>query len=324
MTEALHAGVSPALIDELVTLVRSRFRTLGGLRHIKRQRNDFSTKVESEFVTLSFDGEPPVRVLVKKAIDDAASRRPAPPDREIRVYERLGAHRAFAAPRFIGTIGGDDLHLVLAAIAGWDLRYHDVERWALAAGDLGRMHAAFHGDLDLLDDWLPSRDQDYYLGQAELAATVTEGVHTPTTEVLRRVAAEYEDLSEELAKLPATLVHGDLAPKNVLIDASETEERAVFVDWEWAAIGFGAVDLEDLLIGLGPKDRSRVVAAYVAAARETALPTDEAAITRSLELARLQRTMFRIARSPDWGVSAAQVFEWANQAASLCEKLTAR
>jgi Ser/Thr protein kinase RdoA (MazF antagonist) len=324
VTGTADTGISQDLIKELLDLVGRALAPPGRVEEVERRPNDFSTKLSSEFVTLLFDGGPPLRLLVKKVVDDTEARRPSPPDREVRVYERLDGHRAFAAPRFIGTIGGSDPHLVLTAVEGWDLRYHAVDRWVLAARDLGRMHAALHEDLHELasDGALAGRRSEDNLAEARLAAAIVRAHEDQSTPALLGPLADgYAALAEELIGQPATLVHGDLAPKNVLIEESEDGERAVFVDWEWAAIGLGAFDLADLVNGLDPDDAARVIAAYVATASGTALPAEEDAATRCIELARLQRVLFRITRSEDWQVSTSQVTAWAREAASLYERL---
>lgn len=323
MIEAVGGESAPVMLDELVDLVHTRLGFEEQPEHVERRRNDFSTKLASEFVTLSFSGRPPLRLFVKRAVDAEGAHRPSPPDLEIRVYEALGSHPSFAAPLFIGAIGGDDPHLVLAATTGWDLRYQDVDQWELAARALGRMQTMFAGDQDRLEGCLPRQGEGHYLAQAALAAAVADA-HPAAGAVLRPLVDGYGPIAAELAGQPLTLVHGDLAPKNVLIDTSDASERAVFVDWEWAAISCGALDLMDLVNGLDQDDRTRLVDAYVEEASGFALPADDGGIGRCLDLAQLQRTMFRIARSAAWQVPTEQVLAWTTEAAALRERLQGR
>ncbi|HWL65608.1 MAG TPA: phosphotransferase [Actinomycetota bacterium] len=323
MTGSASAGIRSELIDELVDLVEKTLEPSRKTKNIDRQTNELSTKMASEFVTIHVDEGSPVRVLVKKVIDDDTFHRPTPPDNELRIYEHLESHPAFAAPRYVGTIGGADPHLVLMAVEGWDLRYQDVDRWVLAARGLGVMHCAFHRDLATLEETggPPRRSSSEHLAEAKLATAMAQNHHDEAAMILRPLTADYSTIAEELAQHPATLVHGDLAPKNVLIETSMGTERAVFVDWEWGHIGAGTTDLAELVNGLDPEATTRVVDAYVEAARGTALPADEHAIARCIDLAQLQRTMFRIARSHDWQVPGPQVLEWAEHAASVYERL---
>jgi Ser/Thr protein kinase RdoA (MazF antagonist) len=85
---------------------------------------------------------------------------------------------------------------------------------------------------------------------------------------------------ERLAALPAVLVHGEAYPSNVLIDG---HDRARLVDWETAGTGPGVLDLAALTSGAWDHaERSRVVAAYAAAAGAEAPSGAELAAARLL------------------------------------------
>jgi aminoglycoside phosphotransferase (APT) family kinase protein len=316
-------GADGLSLDDLVRLARSKLGLVQAVREIERRSNDLSTKLASEFITLHLDDGTALPLLVKKVIDRSQERRPQPLDSERRIYEDLGRHPAFAAPRYLGTIGETDPWLVLAAVDGWDLRYQGLDRWELAARALGRMHRSFHQDLATLRalNHLSVFDHDHCRVEAQTGYEVATRSHPQVDSHLRAVIADYGDIAAEVGTQPATLVHGDLAPKNILIEGPPGAEVTLFIDWEWACIGLGAIDLVDLVNGLETEAAQRLTEAYVDETRGTALPEGDAAIGRALDLAHLQRTMFRLGRSADWNVSAEQVVEWATVAAELHVRL---
>ena len=304
-------------IDDLVALVRERVgsKPVG----IEARPNGFSTKLSSYFVTLNLKDGGEMALFVKKVLGETGSRLPDPIDREALVYEALGADPDFAAPDLIGIIGGDDPHLVLDAVPGSDLRYQDLDRWLLVAGELGRMHGAFAprvGELESFD-FLVRHDASYNMATAKLALSVlNESKHTDASNLIEEVVKGYGPVADELARQPATLVHGDLAPKNILNDDRNDSRPVWFVDWEWAGIGPGLGDLADLANGLDRAMTRQMLNEYVAAAG-SAVPGGDAAVTRSFELALLDKTMFRLGRSIDWRVSDDVIADWARLASSL-------
>jgi aminoglycoside phosphotransferase (APT) family kinase protein len=306
--------------DELIDLVRTRLDT-AHIVAIESRSNDFSTKASSSFVTVHPEHGEEVQLFVKKILVEPASRLPDPIDREARVYEAFSSDPEFAAPTLVGIIGDDDPHLVLIASTGWDLRYQDLDSWAMAAVDLGRMHAAFASRVSELEahDFLDRHDTGQNLAVAKLASTVVSEKHAGAAQMIQEVIDGYERIAEELAHEPRTLIHGDLAPKNVVIDNHGGTERALFVDWEWAGIGPGLGDLADFVNGLDETAIERMLAAYC----DGAGLSNEDAVLRSFTLALLHKTMFRLGRSSDWQVTDGEVTAWAQEAVALYSELGA-
>ena len=306
------------VIDEVVALVSAALRSGTGMRVVERRPNGFSTKVASEFVTLESSTGATAAVLVKKVVDRTGARRPDPPDREALVYRALHGNPAFRAPRLVGVTAGEDPHLVLEMVDGWDLRYRDLDAWEAAAEDLGRMHGAWEEErsslarLGFLERWTAERAlQDAAAAEAAVREDET------ASDLLRPVIEGHAPLAAELTSLPATLVHGDLAPKNVVVEEAAGAFSVFFVDWEWAAVGPGVLDLAELVNGLDGSAAERLIHAY-----ERGGEHPPGAVSRGLELARLQRTLFRIARSADWGIPAGERLEWARVAAGLHAELS--
>jgi aminoglycoside phosphotransferase (APT) family kinase protein len=76
------------------------------------------------------------------------------------------------------------------------------------------------------------------------AATRLPGWPEPRRRALSRVCREAQDLLDGVGR--ACLVHGDLNPKNVLVDPASLEVTAV-LDWEYAHAGHPWTDLGNLL-----------------------------------------------------------------------------
>lgn len=303
-------------MDELLTLARSRFGESGPLVSATAEPNGFATKSASSFVKLDF-GRTQCELFVKRADHAISSRRPDPPDVEARLYEALHEDEAFAAPDFVGLIKGAEPYLVLGRVPGWDLRYQDLELWKEAAAALGRMHASYAErvrDSEFLA-FLPRLDRDRALVEAQSAFAVVRRRYPQAVAALAEVADGYEDVAAELEREPWTLVHGDLAPKNALIDDTKDPPSALFVDWEWAAVGPGLMDVADLVNGLDPSTMETMLHGYVEGARGSAVPEADADIERSVHLAFLHRTIFRLGRSFDWEVDPDLVARWAEEAA---------
>ena len=322
MTVFSHVNTKHLPVDELAELVRTRLDT-GPVLAVEARPNGFSTKVASAFVTVSFDDRAPLELFVKSVHGDPGSRRPDPPDREAKVYEAFSEDSRFAAPELVGIIGTDDPQLVLMAVPGWDLRYQDLDCWALAAEALGAMHAAFASQVRELEsyDFLARDDTSGYVATAENAHSVLSTRHADVARLIRPVVEGYERVAVELTRERRTLVHGDLAPKNVVVAGRGHTKRAVFVDWEWAGVGPGLGDLADLVNGLDEAGTTRMLEAYARRAGGAVVPTEEDALTRSFRLALLHKTMFRLGRSSAWEVSDDQVAAWARAAVDLYSEL---
>jgi hypothetical protein len=309
-------------VEELIDLVSERLNP-GPVLGVETRPNGFSTKLASSFVTLHLEGGEALALFVKKVRGGPGSHRPDPTDREAQVYRAFSDHSGFAAPELVGIIGADDPHLVLVAVPGWDLRYRDLDHWALAAEELGAMHAAFASEARDLEsyDFLARHDAPTNLATAQHAHTVLRGRHADAAGLIQGVVEGYERVAVELAEERPTLVHGDLAPKNIVIADRDDTKRAVFVDWEWAGIGPGLGDIADLVNGLDEGATRRMLEAYAGSAAGAVVPTEDGALSRSFKLALLHKTMFRLGRSIDWKVSDDQVTSWARTAADLYSEL---
>jgi thiamine kinase-like enzyme len=82
---------------------------------------------------------------------------------------------------------------------------------------------------------------------------------------LTRLCTAFEEKCELLADAPATTIHGEFGPQNVL-----WQEGIIYpIDWESAAIGPGEIDLATLLFNWPADTVDRCIAAYWRARGET-------------------------------------------------------
>ncbi|SFD47487.1 phosphotransferase [Streptomyces aidingensis] len=187
--------------------------------------------------------------------------------REVHVYRRLLADGALGAPRLYASLHDE------AAGRYW-LLLEDVGRRGLdrcrgraaeaAVRWAARMHALHQGREERLRGLgcLGEHGPEFCgllvrAARRRIAGAAPHGL----LDRFDRLAAGLPRTVRALGRQPRTLVHGDLAGHNLLVQHGGSRVRPV--DWEWAAIGPGAWDLGRLLAGTGPAAvRNRLLTAY--------------------------------------------------------------
>jgi thiamine kinase-like enzyme len=91
---------------------------------------------------------------------------------------------------------------------------------------------------------------------------------------------------------PATLIHGEFYPQNILASASGLQA----IDWECAAFAPGEIDLAMLLDGWEPTDARRIEDAYA----EARWPSGAPDYGRRLDAARLYVQMRWLGDRLEW------------------------
>jgi aminoglycoside phosphotransferase (APT) family kinase protein len=151
---------------------------------------------------------------------------------------------------------------------------------------------------------------------------VVGGQSAELAAALAPVVDGYDRVTEVLDQQPLTLVHNDLAPKNVLADRSRSPARICFVDWEMAGVGCGLLDLVDLKYGLDPASDRRMCAAYGAELAGTGLlPSSPRGLRRLFAACELHRTVYRLAFSRVWGVPPERAAQWVAEARDLAGRI---
>ena len=248
-------------------------------------------------------------------------------DREVRIYEELLGDRSLPVPCYYGSFCNESTHrreVYLEYVPDWSLKYTDLEHWFTAARRLAQLHAHFAAQVDglLARDFLLRLDGPYFRAWADRALSTVRRYCPHLVADLAEVVAAYDDVASLLERQPITLVHNDLAPKNVVADRSITPARICVVDWEMAGTGCGLLDLVHLKYGLGPADDERMRAAYCDALVGTGLlPTNGADLERLFAACELHQTIARLAYFPTWGVPAERVEQWVHEAQQLVRRI---
>lgn len=315
-------------VAELLSRALGRDARVGGVR---REPSAFATLSPAEVLHVSVAGGSDVRLFVKHL----GAEQPGQPDkqrrdREVLVYEHLLGDGRLPVPRFYGSrsnhrTGRQELYLEYAD--DWNLKYHDLEQWYLAARRLAHLHAHFAKGAHFLRrcDFLLRLDGAYFTRWAHRACEAVAAQSAELGAALGRVLSAYRPAAELLEEQTPTLVHNDLAPKNVIADRSSSPARTLFVDWELAGVGCGLLDLAHLKYGLEPAADRAMVDAYCAAYRDELpaahQPLDDApAFERVLAACELHKTMYRLAHSPAWRLPVATLGKWVAEAMTFLER----
>lgn len=288
------------------------------VRWLRRSPCPFSTLWPTEIIEIELEDGERLSLFAKRlGIDGAGHPDKRRPDRELLAYERLLGEPGIAAPRYYGTRLDEEsgqAELYLEYISDWDLRYQGLDQWMEAARALARLHRAFAGKVDE-EDFLLSLDREYVIAWAERAATALERGPAGLGRRLESLLAAHAPVAELLAAQPRTLVHNDLAPKNVLADRSRTPARICLVDWEVAGAGCGLLDLVHLGYGLDASEGQRLLAAYLGGLEDASLlPASPSELERVLAAGRLHKALYRLAHSHLWQDDPALAEEWVAEA----------
>ena len=250
-------------------------------------------------------------------------------EREWRLYEEWLRADDLPVPRYYGS--RRDGHsgrreLYLEYLPDWSLKYQALDHWFAAAPELARLHARFAKRALELEarDYLLRLDAAYFRAWAERARTAIGTDSEALATGLAEVIAVHGQVAELLARQPRTLVHNDLAPKNVLVDRTRRPTRICFVDWEMAGVGCGALDLVHLCHGLDPASARAMREAYGAALEGSGLlPADPRERDRLFAACELHGALYRIANSHLWRLPPERVAEWVAEARELSRRFAA-
>ena len=240
--------------------------------------------------------------------------------REVRIYEVLLRDVGLPVARYYGSrwnVATQRRDVYLEYVPDWSLKYTDLEHWPTAARRLAQLQAYFAARPEqlLACDFLLRLDAGYFHAWAERALSAVVSRLPDLARGLEGIVASYSRVAELLERQPITLVHNDLAPKNVVADRSCTPARICLVDWEMAGVGCGLLDLVHLKYGLGPRPDSQMRAAYCAElAGSGLLPTRPRELKRLFAACEVHQTMCRLAYFATWHTPAERVAQWVREA----------
>jgi hypothetical protein len=138
-----------------------------------------------------------------------------------------------------------------------------------------------------------------------------------------RLARSYGRVVGVLAALPATFIHGEFYPSNVLIEETGGVVRVCPVDWELAALGPAPMDLAALTAGNWTDEQKMALAlAY----HKALLPGDGCLappddLLVSLEYCRLHLAIQLLGWSPEWSPPPEYARNWLGEALCLADRL---
>jgi Phosphotransferase enzyme family len=237
-------------------------------------------------------------------------------DREVLVYEALLRADHLPAVKYYGSQWNEiskRREVFLGHIDDWNLKYHDLEHWFTAARRLAHLHAYFATRAERLStcDFLLRLDARYLCEWADRALSVVADQSPELAAELASVVDNYNRVAEVLARQPLTLVHNDLAPKNVIADRSSSPARICFIDWEMAGVGCGLMDLVHLKYGLDPVNDQKMCMAYCEELAGTdLLPPDPQDRNSLFAACEVHQTIYLLAHSKSWRLPTAKVAQW--------------
>ena len=327
-----RAAVVPTAGDDVLVESLGRLfpASAGAIVSVRLEPIEFATLCSVERLTVDFSTGRSL-ALFTKHLDERHADHPdkARRDREALVYERLLAPSVgLPAPRFYGSRqdkGRCDTQLFLEFVDDWSLKYQELSHWYEAAKRLGELHAHFAARADELRGcgFLLQLRQPYFVAWADRARAVTSQLSPNLGKRLARALRGYPGIADGLGRQPVTLVHNDLAPKNVIADRSASPARICFVDWEMAGVGCGLLDLVHLKYGLEPASGATMVATYRRALSGSgALPEDDREFARLLAACELHKTLYRLAHCDRWALPVERVAEWVDDARSFASRAT--
>ena len=118
----------------------------------------------------------------------------------------------------------------------------------------------------------------------------------------------YDEAVERLARLPTTIVHGELYPSNVLLDGN----RVCPVDWEMASVGPGVLDVAAITTGWDEEAQQGLVDTYL---RALARPPSAEEFERDLDCARLHLAVRWLGWADGWAPPPEHAHDWRDELA---------
>jgi aminoglycoside phosphotransferase (APT) family kinase protein len=248
-------------------------------------------------------------------------------DREIRIYQELLTDPRLPVPQCYGSRRDEAAgvyELFLEHIDGDILKNHDYKHWFAAARRLAHLHKHFAARLKDLAacPYLLRFDGTYLRQWADRALAVVTDQSAELARQLEPIVRGYDRVADRIAAQPVTLVHNDLAPKNVIVDASTSPARICFVDWEMAGVGCGVLDLAHLKYGMDQANDQTMCAAYSSELAGTGLlPSVPGEVRSLLAACELHKNVFRLSRSRDWQVPIEGVARWISECRRLWDTI---
>lgn len=218
------------------------------LHVVDRTRNPYSSRFASEIVTFELAGEQR-RVFCKYGLPggivDVHGLRSGIAY-ETAVYSTLVTASDIPAAACLGYAREPKTGLEMLVLEYLDgfarIAKHEPRSLPRAAAWIGAFHGAHDGDPEV--PGLNRYDLDFYVGWATRARAWSASPDFSSRR-LETMLDRYAAAAATLVAGAQTVIHGELYPNNVLIH----DGRICPVDWEWAAVASGEIDLAALTEG---------------------------------------------------------------------------
>lgn len=187
--------------------------------------------------------------------------------REVLTYRRLLSNGHLGAPDLYASVcdqAQQRYWLLLEDVGERALSRCGVNDRVEAVRWAARMHATYHGrtaELRALECLGEHGPQFYHALASAARLRLNRCAERPALDRFNRLMARLDRTVEFLDAQPRTLIHGDLSDANLFIQYN-SRSRIRPIDWEWAAIGLSAWDLDKLLVG-DISTRAQLRAAYI-------------------------------------------------------------
>jgi hypothetical protein len=264
----LPLAATPALdtlSTELGYAIAETGALAGELTVVSRQPNIYSSTFPSEIITCRLGNTHEIRFLCKYSadVDNASHGTRSGVAYEADVYRQLLQGLELSSPVLYGVYrepANSRTGLVLEYLAD-SIRITksaDPATISKAAAWIGRFHAlcSTRAATPALS-FINSYDADFYRGWARRTLLMTER-SGKSPRWLEAVYSRFDEVIEVLCGAPATIIHGEYYPKNILLQHG----RIYPVDWESTAFGCGEIDLATLTEGWTPDEIGRLELEY--------------------------------------------------------------
>ena len=222
--------------------------------------------------------------------------------REVLVYRRLLCDPNFGAPALYASAYDptrEQYWLFMEDLGESTLDHKSLKHFLATAGWLGRMHGAYAGRQEELRrlGCLVEHDQQFYRALGSIAhRNFQVAGEKEDLERFEGLRPRFESAAGDLLRQPRTLLHGDFAPHNVII---EPDGRIRPLDWEWAAVGPVGWDLAGLYYEW-QSDQADFLAAYAREfQRHSAISLDDGDIERAYSLCEVVYKLWILAMNPE-------------------------
>jgi hypothetical protein len=315
-------------LNELRQLLPSAVGKRAPVVSFTQRPNPYATLARSEILSVMFTDGGQCGVFLKQLADnDPAHPSKGRRDRELLVYRHLLKPHvgSLPVPRCLASHWNDASMtgwLALEYVDAWPLQHHALECWYAAARSLARLHVHFARRMGRLKaaDYLLRLDGTYVRRWFDRAVNVAQGRDARLGDAMAHVASHGASVAALLWRHAQTLVHNDLAPKNVMAIGADPP-KVWIVDWEMGGIGCGLLDLVQLKDGL-PPDADRLMRQAYCNELEAAafLPKDPAEMDRLFAACEAFIVSYRVARSAPWQLPVKTIEAWIDRAAVAAQR----